>query len=270
MTVPKTQSHLNRQALYHREYYLNDCEGFREFLKSRGARLSRRLAKCLALAGPEPRELILDLGCGRGELALHLAKRGARVLAMDPSRDSLGLTRETLATVRENALPVGAIGEALPLKTGDIETVILSDVVEHVTRERLPGLLSECLRVLKPGGRVIVHTQPNATLLRFTVPLLSRLSFLWGVKLPRDLRLEMTPGAGPEYHPSEQSRRSLRKALRGAGFTIEELWLEGTYPIHRIFGECRFKQPLIRWFRRQECLKDLLASQLFAVARKPG
>ena len=38
----------------------------------------------------------------------------------------------------------------------------------------------------------------------------------------------MTTGAGPDYHPSEQSYRSPRRQLDRAGFRENEVWLEGS------------------------------------------
>ena len=53
-----------------------------------------------------------------------------------------------------------------------------------------------------------------------------------------------------------------------AGFRIEELWLEGTYAVHRIFGDCRLKSIFLRAFRRSRLLKELFATQVFAVAQR--
>ena len=114
----------------------------------------------------------------------------------------------------------------------------------------------------------MAHTQPNRTLVAVTVPLVSRLSRLWGVTLPRDLRDEMTPGASTEYHPNEQTAGGLGRAFRHAGFIIPELWLEGSYPIHRIFGESLLKQLMLPSFRSSRILKRFFASQIFCVARK--
>ena len=258
------------RALYHRSYYLADCEGHRQFRTSHGHRLSRRLTRCLGLLAAAPGMHVLDVGCGRGELALHLAARGCTSIALDPSPDALALL-DSARSEWPDAVPlyrIRARGEALPLRSGWAHRVILSDVVEHLPRAAFRRLLGECHRVLAPGGRLVLHTQPNRLLVDWTVPLLSRISRLWGVALPRDLREEMTRGAGRDYHVNELTRGEVRRALRAAGLEIRELWLEGTYPLHRVFGESRLKDLLLPRFRRGRLLKELFASQIFAVAER--
>ena len=254
--------------LYHRDYYLRDCEGHREFRRSGGRKLSRRLSKVARLVDPGTGTCVVDIGCGRGELSCHIARHGATVVAIDPSSAAHSVMKEMSAANDSRILALCARGEQLPVRSRWADVVVLSDVVEHIPKETLPSLLEECHRVLRPDGRLVVHTQPNRVLLDVTVPLLSRFSRLWNVELPRDLRSEMSTGAGPDYHVYEQSLRSLRRLLRGARFQIDELWLEGSYPIHRIFGEAPLKKDILAAFRRWQVLKELLASQLFAIARR--
>ena len=266
------------QALYDRKYYLSDCEGHREFIRTHGRKLSRRLNKCNQLLAARSGEHIADLGCGRGEIALHAAACGAHVVAVDASNAALQLLDEATQMWREsNVLPQNLSGsvkrvtaslEKIPIEDSTMNAVVMSDVIEHIPRANIGDVLAECYRILKPGGRIIIHTQPNRILVDWTVPVLSKISWLWGTRLPRDLREEMTPGARGEYHPSEQSRRELAGWLRRAGFGIEQLWLEGSYPIHRIFGNSGWKQLLLPLFRRQRWIKEIFASQLFAVAHK--
>ena len=251
------------RALYHRGYFDSDCEGHREFARTHGARLTRRLRKVLSLARAAPGERFLDAGCGRGELAAHLAAAGAHVIALDVSRDALRYAAEAFITP---ARPILARVESLPLASGSLDGILFSDVIEHMPAAAQQRALAEFRRVLRPGGRLIIHTQPNRILMDYTIPALSRVSRLWGVRLPRDLRAELGEGARGSYHVREMSLGDLRRGLRDAGFTIDELWLEGSYPIHRIFGDTRLKHLVLKRFYRSSALKQLFASQLFAVA----
>lgn len=258
------------ERLYNDDYYQTDCDGHEEYARTQGARLPRRLRKCARLASITADDRVIDVGCGRGELAIESGRRGAQVLAIDPSSSAVHFV------AKHPGLPAGvralrARGEALPIPDSWATLLFLTDIVEHLPPPDLEATLRECRRVLAPRGRMIVHTQPNRILVDWTVPLLSRISWSWGVKLPRDLRLEMTPGSRKPYHVNEQSLRQLRRALLHAGLELEESWLEGSYPLHRIFGEGRLKRWLMPRFRTSHHLKNCFASQLFAVCRgKPS
>jgi ubiquinone/menaquinone biosynthesis C-methylase UbiE len=61
----------------------------------------RLIARVAALAGLEPRDRVLDLGCGTGMLAMGFAKLGMAVTAMDPEPEMLAA-----AAARAEALGV--------------------------------------------------------------------------------------------------------------------------------------------------------------------
>ncbi len=264
------------EKLYSRDYYLDDCEGFQEFKKSSGRKLSRRLKKVLHLAAVKAGERAIDLGCGRGEISLQMAKRGAKVFAIDPSPAALNLLKEAKLdweSKEESFLDqlhlLQAEGTALPLKSEGVDLIILSDIVEHLYPNQLRALLRECHRVLKTQGRVVIHTQPNRWLVDWTFPVLRRLSWIWGVSLPKDLRLEMSEGAGPDYHVNELSMFRLKQYLKKANFSVGESWIEGSYPLHRIFGEGKLKEWILNRFRKSNLLKALLGPSIFVLAIKP-
>ena len=266
------------ECLYNRNYYLTDCEGYQKFIRSRGRLLSKRLAKCVDLLELKPGERFVDVGCGRGEIALHAAARGIEVTAVDSSADALELLDEAQRAWQASDLHGGdSIGAMrvinasicqLPIETGYADAVLMSDVIEHIPRHHILSAMHQLHRILRPGGRIVLHTQPNRWLVDYTVPIFSRYSWIWGIRLPHDLREEMTAGSRGDYHPSEQSRRELTRWLNRAGFRIDDVWLEGTYPLHRIFGNVWFKHWLLPAFRKNRLLKDFLASQIFAIARK--
>ena len=144
--------------LYDSDYYASDCDGHAEFQRG-GQKLPRRLKKCVKLAQVAPGDRVVDVGCGRGELAVHAAQSGATVIAIDPSSDALRyLPRcNSLQVVRSR-------GEALPLPSGWATSIYLTDVVEHLPPRNLSATLNECRRVLAKSGRLVVHTQPNRIL----------------------------------------------------------------------------------------------------------
>jgi SAM-dependent methyltransferase len=127
-----------------------------------GGRLSGRLsqfARAVADLAPPGGEL-LDLGCGSGELAQHLAASGYRVTGADIAPTML--RQAELADVRRAVrwVRLEPCWQALPLADGSLDAVVSASVLEYVPD---PGaVLAECARVLRPGG-VLICTVPDVT-----------------------------------------------------------------------------------------------------------
>lgn len=102
---------------------------------------------------------VLDAGCGGGGMPLSLAEEAALVVGIDPVARfpdaGARIGRERGVTNLRFAL---ADGLYLPFKGGVFDLVLSHAVIEHVADARL--YLSECARVLRPGGRVYLSTAP--------------------------------------------------------------------------------------------------------------
>lgn len=94
----------------------------------------------------------LDLGCGLGVYTARMAGEGAWAMGTE-----IEWPRAVEARGRGIAV-VAAVGEHLPLADGAVRTVLLHEVLEHVADDRATA--REAVRVLEPGGRVIVFV-PN-------------------------------------------------------------------------------------------------------------
>ena len=174
------------------------------------ARLSY-FAGIFAARGISPAgQVTVDIGCGGGLLAEEMARLGATVIGVDPSRRSL-------ATARAHAAAAGAVidyrdgsGEHLPLADASADIIYCVDVLEHV---RDPGaVLCETARVLKPGGLYLYDTI-NRT----------RLSKLVMIKLAQDWAATavLPPGLhdwGQFITPAE-----MRGALRRHGLDSRDM-----------------------------------------------
>ncbi|MEM7125759.1 MAG: class I SAM-dependent methyltransferase [Chloroflexota bacterium] len=96
-------------------------------------------------AGEE--RMILDVGSGAGNMAHHLAHYG-HVVGLDSNE-------RPLAVAVQRALDVcQASGDLMPFENNSFDLIALLDTVEHIPDEF--GVFEECLRVLKPGGKLMV------------------------------------------------------------------------------------------------------------------
>ncbi len=100
-----------------------------------------------------PRGAGLDVGCGTGVLAARLAGAGYEMVGVDPSEGMLEVMRARSPAVRA----VAASGTSLPFEDDSFDLVLTVAVMHHIAEpEAVRQTLAEMVRVVKPGGRVLV------------------------------------------------------------------------------------------------------------------
>ncbi len=108
---------------------------------------------------PDRQEAILDLGCGHGAL-VHFARQAGyhNVCGVDISPEQVA---EAHRLGIEGVRPGGVMESLHALPDTSQGAVITFDLIEHFDKAELIDLAEEIFRVLRPGGRWIIHT-PNA------------------------------------------------------------------------------------------------------------
>jgi 2-polyprenyl-3-methyl-5-hydroxy-6-metoxy-1,4-benzoquinol methylase len=211
--------------VYDREYFLsNKCEGADEFQIGRG--LSPLKTRQLEYLQPAPGMRVLDLGCGRGEVLLACAARGAKVAGIDYAQAAVDITLDTLSEVPGADIVQGDVAN-LPWPDAHFDAILSGDVIEHLVPEDAEGMLREAHRVLKPGGRLILHTAPNQLFLSVTWPI-CRWPLIWMGHRDTVNQLERWVEASHEYHVNEQTLHGLRRSLRAAGFARPRVWIDAS------------------------------------------
>lgn len=181
-----------------------------------------RLCRLLRLALPDKGMRVLDLGCGPGEIAIRCAMRGAEVYGVDVSRDALTLCSENCKKKNAMVHLFEFDGQKVPFRDAVFDSIILSDVAEHVDDQTLSVLLKECARLLAPDGRLVIHTSPTKNIIGF-----SRL--LKNITLGRVNFLDRLVNPDYEFlHVRYHSPGSLRKILAKSGL-YPVVWGEFEY-----------------------------------------
>lgn len=108
---------------------------------------------------------VLDIGCGVVPLCNYVSLKGHEVIALDPIKSDIDFLIENDINRfhNSNVEYMHGYGEKLPFEDNSFDVVYSVSVMEHIASGNDLIVLSEMLRVLKVGGRLILTTDvmPN-------------------------------------------------------------------------------------------------------------
>lgn len=126
----------------------------------------RRVA--VKMSGVRPGEQIVDVACGTGDLALRFARRQGpgQIIGVDFTYAMLPLARRKATSQDKQIAWINGDAMALPLPDGCADVASIAFGIRNVVDPS--AALREFVRILKPGGRVIVleFSLPTNPLLR--------------------------------------------------------------------------------------------------------
>lgn len=173
---------------------------------------------------------ILDLGCGYGSLIYHAREAGyVNVAGVDRSPQQVA---EAQRLGIEGVVEGDILDYLASTADGSQDVVLTFDVIEHFTREELLPFVDEVHRVLKVGGRWIIHT-PNGE-----SPLSNRIRY------------------GDLTHEQAFTRTSLGQLLLSSGFRSLECY-EDAPVIHGVVSAVRY----VVWKGIRAMLRIYLAAE---------
>ncbi|HKK74288.1 MAG TPA: class I SAM-dependent methyltransferase [Saprospiraceae bacterium] len=143
------------------EHYIKDGELFDYFEPyTDGATLheQRRLHEAILAELPDTTSAkILDVGCGSAWVAQHFAPSQTTVVSFDISDKN---TKKALSLYPgERHFAVTGDVYRLPFRENSFDAIISAEVIEHVPN--IQAYLNNLIRVLKPGGRMVLSTPYN-------------------------------------------------------------------------------------------------------------
>ncbi len=114
----------------------------------------------------QPRQRVLDLGCGTATLTLMIAERHpeTELVGFDADPRILEIARRKIARAGAKITLEEGMAFELPYPDCTFDRVVSSLVFHHLTPEDKRRTLAEVLRVLRPGGQLhIVDFGPPST-----------------------------------------------------------------------------------------------------------
>jgi 2-polyprenyl-3-methyl-5-hydroxy-6-metoxy-1,4-benzoquinol methylase len=200
----------------------------------------------LEFINASPSETILDLGCGNGVFSKWLHEIGCAVIGMDFSFKALRNASAFQMMSVQSSAPI------LPFAANSFDRVLLIEVLEHIPPQSEQQFLREILRILKPGGKLILHTSPNIVAEKLCMVLnpFVFLAKIFGLTKRSLFRIETSVD---EIHINKHSPKTLSIAIRKSGF-------HGQVQAYTSF--CTFPYRLVKRFR---FLEHPLLSNVFGL-----
>lgn len=110
------------------------------------------------LAAPMPGESLLDVGCGTGTLTRLFAELEPElhIVGLDADPAQIKQAQKKLTTFGNQISLQQGYAQSLPQESQTFDLVVSSLFFHHLTTDQKRDALGEILRVLKPGGRLLI------------------------------------------------------------------------------------------------------------------
>lgn len=171
---------------------------------------------------------VLDVACGTGDMAVELLRQGCSVTGVDLSKEMMAIAKRKAPQAEYRLADV----ERLPFGDASFDAVTCAFGVRNFVH--LEQGLSEMLRVLKPGGRMVILelATPDSSLIRPFYNLYTRRIIPWlGQRLAGSREAYTYLPRSIEPFPKGDAFLQL---IQNSGFRIQELCQRKL-----TFGVCR-------------------------------
>lgn len=148
----QTAIHQPSDGLKANAYYFNNPEWAEEYL-TYCHRSDEFINRWKAAIGDWSGKVIVDIGCGPGNIFASLQGKPKLLIGIDVAPKSLEMAKDL------GYIPLLADATNLPLKSGFADVVTLNAALHHC--EDMEAVLKEASRLVKPGGILITDHDPQ-------------------------------------------------------------------------------------------------------------
>jgi 2-polyprenyl-3-methyl-5-hydroxy-6-metoxy-1,4-benzoquinol methylase len=150
---------------------------------------------------------VAEIGCGRGDFSIYLARLGAEVTALDFSAQAIAVAKQRAA---QHDVDINwHVGDAMavPFDEDAFDLVVTCECLEHVLEPQ--RMARELYRICKPGGRVLLTTPSycNGQIIGWI--------HSWVTRRPNN------SGSGVQPYENLFFFFLVKRMLRRAGFAVE-------------------------------------------------
>jgi|GEM_PF-3034450 len=266
--------------VYDESYYRNINDGGAVFFKTKGKSLSRRMRLSLKHAKIQKSDVVLDFGCGRGDLVFYLAPQCKSIIGVDYSQDAIKICESMKNKYYKKFTNISFYRSAiknLKLNDNSLDKVFLLDVVEHLYPDELSLLLHKLFKAMKKDAVLVVHTCPNTNFYKYGYPVIRFFYPVLRLFPPFRKLLDTKPNwkglkrlpKNPEAnshneigHVNEMNPKRMKFVLQNIGFRVKVK----TYPFSRELDSLVIK--LAYAILLLPPLKLMFSADIIAIAKK--
>jgi len=139
-------------------YSARSAQRYAIFQGNAKRRMEQRMELAVQMLEPHPGMEVLDLACGSGALAPRLLQHDAHWTGVDIAFNMLAAGFAAFPEDSKQVNWINASAEQLPFADAWFDAIVCLGMINFYPPAKVPGLLLEMKRILKPGGVLVLSS----------------------------------------------------------------------------------------------------------------